>query len=111
MAGRLLLVWRLLVRDLRRRRTETALLVVATAAAAAALTLGLTLQEMVADPYGQTRLATAGPDLVAEPGVTGPEALRALEPLPSAPGVTGHSGPFPVAYTAMTYRGAKVNTI
>ncbi|GIF70048.1 hypothetical protein Ais01nite_80830 [Asanoa ishikariensis] len=59
MAGRLLLVCRLLVRDLRRRRAETLLLLVAVSAATATLTLGLTLHDVAARPYEQTRSATA----------------------------------------------------
>ncbi|MEK8107918.1 hypothetical protein NKG94_28235 [Micromonospora sp. M12] len=78
MAGRLLLVCRLLVRDLRRHRTEAVLLLVAITAATATLTLGLTLNELVTRPYERTRAATAGPDLVVEPAITGPQARDAL---------------------------------
>ncbi|MFI7593101.1 FtsX-like permease family protein [Micromonospora sp. NPDC049359] len=111
MAGRLLLVWRLLVRDLRRHRTETVLLLVAITAATATLTLGLTLNELVTRPYERTRDATAGPDLVVETGFPGPRALDALAPLTTLPGVTDHSGPYPLAFLALTARDTTVRVI
>ncbi|MBE1489525.1 FtsX-like permease family protein [Plantactinospora soyae] len=111
MNGRLLLVCRLLVRDLRRRRTETVLLLVAITAATATLTLGLALNELLSRPYEQTRAATAGPDLVVEPARTGPEALAALAPLTTAPGVTGHSGPYPLLFKALTARDLNVRVV
>ncbi|MET7398760.1 FtsX-like permease family protein, partial [Dactylosporangium sp. NPDC005572] len=111
MTGRLLLVGRLLARDLRRRPVDAVLLLIAVTAATATLTLGLALRTMVADPYRQTRAATAGPDVVAEPGVTGADALAALAPVPSAPGVTAYSGPFPLAYTDLTAGGARVRVV
>jgi putative ABC transport system permease protein len=109
--GRLLLVWRLLLRDLRWRPVETVLLLVAITAATGTLTLGLTLTEVVSEPYRQTRAATEGPDVVAEPRGIGPAAAADLAPLTTAPGVTGHSGPFPVAYLEMTARGKDVHAV
>ena len=99
--GRILLVSRLAVRDLRRRRIEAALLLLAIMAATTTLTLGLVLHEAASDPYQSTREATNGPDVVAsasphpseladDPGEPG------LEELASAPGVIDHSGPYPV---------------
>ncbi|MGC4876378.1 FtsX-like permease family protein [Micromonospora sp. DT43] len=111
MAGRLLLVCRLLMRDLRRHRTETVLLLVAITAATATLTLGLTLNELVTRPYERTRAATAGPDLVVETGFTGPRALDALAPLTTLPGVSEHSGPYPLAFLALTVRDTTVRVI
>ncbi|GIH17835.1 FtsX-like permease family protein [Rugosimonospora africana] len=112
MAGRLLLVCRLLVRDLRRRPTETVLLLAAIAAATGTLTLGLALNGIADRPYQRTRAATAGPDVVVEPPeVTGTQALTALAPLTTAPGVTGHSGPYPVAYLMLTARGKTVHAV
>ena len=75
------------------------------------LTLGLALNEVVTEPYQQTRAATAGPDVVAEPRATGPEALAALAPLTTAAGVTDHSGPFPVAFLTMTAHGTTVQAV
>ncbi|MET8908915.1 FtsX-like permease family protein [Micromonospora sp. NPDC004551] len=111
MAGRLLLVCRLMVRDLRRRRTETVLLLLAIGAATAMLTLGLALNNAIAQPYERTRAATAGPDVVAMPGATGPEALAALAPLATAPGVTAHSGPYPLAFLTLTAHGRTVPAV
>jgi putative ABC transport system permease protein len=111
-AGRALLILRLLVRDLRQRRTETVLLLLAIAAATGTLTLGLALNGVAARPYQQTRAATAGPDEVAEPlEVTGSAALAALAPLTTAPGVVAHSGPYPVAYLLMSAHGKTVQTV
>ncbi|AVT39255.1 FtsX-like permease family protein [Plantactinospora sp. BB1] len=111
MVGRLLLVCRLLVRDLRRRRTETLLLLVAITAATATLTLGLTLTEIADRPYEQTRTATAGPDVIVTPRTTGQAALDELAPMTSAAGVTDHSGPFPIAYLTMTAGGTSAHAV
>ncbi|MFR9776614.1 FtsX-like permease family protein [Micromonospora sp. MS34] len=111
MAGRLLLVCRLMMRDLRRRRTETVLLLLAISAATATLTLGLALDNALAQPYERTRAATAGPDVVVTPGATGQEALAALAPLATAPGVTAHSGPYPMGYLVMTAHGKTVPAV
>jgi ABC-type lipoprotein release transport system permease subunit len=92
--GRLLLVVRLAVRDLRRRRAEAALLLLAITAATTTLTLGLVLRDAASDPYQSTREATNGPDVVAT--VSQPAELSGIEELASAPGVIDHSGPYPV---------------
>ncbi|MFG2051322.1 FtsX-like permease family protein [Micromonospora sp. NPDC048935] len=111
MAGRMLLICRLLTRGLRRHRTENVLLLVAITAATATMTLGLTLTELVTRPYERTRAATAGPDLVVEPGFTGPKALDALARLASLPAVTEHSGPYPLAFLTLTARDTTVRVI
>jgi FtsX-like permease family len=95
--GRLLLVCRLAVRDLRRRPAEAALLLLAITAATATLTIGLVLQDVTDKPYQRTREATAGPDVVAS--VSGDQA--GLQALSKAPGVIGHSGPYPVVWTML----------
>jgi len=98
--GRVLLVSRLALRDLRRRRAEAVLLLLAILAATTTLTLGLVLHGVTDDPYQATREATAGPDVVAvaspPPRGTGSTYLAELEALADEPGVTGHSGPYPV---------------
>ncbi|MEU8389430.1 FtsX-like permease family protein [Micromonospora sp. NPDC048843] len=111
MAGRLLLVCRLLMRDLRRRRTETVLLLTAITAATATLTVGLTLNELADRPYQQTRTATAGPDVIVTPRATGQAALDELASLSTGAGVTDHSGPFPIAYLTMTAHGKSAHTV
>ena len=93
--GRILLVGRLAVRDLRRRPVEAALLLLALMAATTTLTLGLVLRDAASDPYQSTREATNGPDVVASVGR--PAGRSGLEELASAPGVIDHGGPYPVA--------------
>ncbi|MGI5242489.1 FtsX-like permease family protein [Dactylosporangium sp. CA-139066] len=111
MAGRLRLVLRLLLRDLRRRPTETVLLLVAIAAATGTLTLGLALDDVAARPYEQTRSLTAGPDVVLTPRLTGDDALAQLAAAAGADGVAAHSGPFPIAFVTMTAAGKKAHTV
>lgn len=111
MAGRLLLVFRLVVRDLLRHRTETALLLVALTAATGTLTVGLALNGIATRPFEQTRAATAGPDVVVKPLENSPAALAALAPLATAPGVTAHSGPFRLAFLMLTARGRSVHVV
>ncbi|GAA4569081.1 ABC transporter permease [Planotetraspora kaengkrachanensis] len=97
--GRILLVGRLAVRDLRRRRVETVLLLLAIMAATTTLTLGLVMREAANDPYQSTRGATNGPDVVAGSAVNPggrPTELSGLAELAGAPGVVDHSGPYPV---------------
>ena len=61
----LLLVGRLVVRDLRNRPGQAVLMLLAITAATATLTLGLVLHGVTSQPYQQTRAATRGPDEVA----------------------------------------------
>lgn len=63
--GRLLLIFRLIAADLRRRPGEAVMLLVVIMAATTTLTLGLVLHGETSHPYEQTRVATAGPDVVA----------------------------------------------
>jgi putative ABC transport system permease protein len=107
--GRILLVGRLAGRDLRRRPVEAALLLVAITAATATLTLGLILHDVVSDPYQRTREATAGPDVVASVSPDlfegKPATLDGLQKLIEAPGVVGHSGPYPVTGAVLNAEG------
>jgi ABC-type lipoprotein release transport system permease subunit len=132
--GRLFLVARLAMRDLRHRPVQALLLLLAIAAGAATLTLGLSLRGTTNNPYGRTRAATNGPDVVAtvftggsnapasltkaKPGDTNQGSssyqpdTAALMPLEKASGVVAHSGPFPVTWTTLhngqTTGGAEV---
>jgi putative ABC transport system permease protein len=101
--GRLLIVARLAARDLRYRRVEAALLLLAVLAATTTLTLGLVVRDAATDPYENTRTATNGPDVVAH--AMGATALADLDALTSAPGVTDHSGPFPVTGAVLQASG------
>src|SRR5579875_1220793 len=90
--GRILLACSLTARGLRRRPAAAALLLLAITAATTVLTLGLVLRGVTSQPYQRTRAATNGPDEVAY--LRAPAQAAALV---RAPGVTGASGPYPVA--------------
>lgn len=114
MASRIVLVCRLAWRDLRRRPGEAALLLLAITAATTTLTLGLVLQGVTDVPYQSTRDATAGPDVVATvapPTRTEAADLAALEDLLEAPGVAGHSGPYPYTQTTVETAGVAATAL
>ena len=114
--GKLLLVWRVVTRDIRHRPVLTVLLLLAIAAGVATLTLGLALHGTTDNPYMRTRAATDGPDVVAtdingyarsqEQGtgssrsvsIGGAAQPSDLAPLEHAPGVAASSGPFPLTW-------------
>ena len=107
--GKIRLVLRLAARDLRRHPAEAVLTLLAISAATTILTLGLVLHGVTSQPYQQTQAATHGPDVVSYftgyggPGqrtITGKRFQSAVQAQASkllrAPGVTGHSGPYPL---------------
>jgi putative ABC transport system permease protein len=117
MKGQVVLISRLAARDLRRRPVEALMVFLVIAAAATTLTVALALSGVTNQPYQQTRLATAGPDVIAIEG-GGPGSARplssaqlaaAVAPLTTAPGVIAHSGPYPAAYSAVRFRGHSVD--
>ena len=89
------------------------MLLIAILAATTTLTLGLVLHGATNQPYQQTRAATGGPDVVANiipatQNATGPVTQRqlvALSALDHAPGVVGHSGPYPVTWALLRAQG------
>jgi putative ABC transport system permease protein len=101
--GKLLLVWRLAVKDLRRNPAEALLLLLAIAAASTTLTIALALQGVTNHPYQQTRAATAGPDVVA--AVHQPHPSTQLVALEHVPGVTAFSGPYEIAMSNLVIDG------
>ena len=111
--GRLLLIFRLVAADLRRRPGEAVMLLVVIMAATTTLTLGLVLHGATNHPYEQTRVATAGPDVVANiipptqnaTGKVTQQQLSDLNTLARAPGVVGHSGPYPVTWAVLGAHG------
>jgi putative ABC transport system permease protein len=108
--GRLLLIWRLAARDLRRRPVQATLLLVVIAAAMTSLTLGLVLHGVTAKPYAQTKAQTAGPDVVASSvGYGGDSATFAA--LAHAPAVVAHSGPYPVAWPVLQAHGVSADVM
>lgn len=104
--GRVLLVFRLVLADVRRHLAQAAMLVVAVTAATAALALGLSLRGGTEKLYWQTREVTAGPDVVALSPGTDPETIKALKSLEHAPRVVAHSGPYRQYYTSLTANGS-----
>jgi putative ABC transport system permease protein len=105
--GKVLLVWRLAVKDLRHRPAEAVLLVLAIATAVATLTLGMALYGAANNPYAATRAATNGPDVIAiqSPLNEGHADAAALTRLDHAPGVVAHTGPYPVTWALLRGRG------
>ena len=101
--GRVLLICRLALRDLRHRPAQAILLLLAITAATATLTLGLALNGVTSSPYLRTKAATNGPDATASlvpsdrAGGRQPATPAALTALDTAPGVVARSGPYPVA--------------
>jgi ABC-type antimicrobial peptide transport system permease subunit len=131
--SKLLLIGRLVARDLRRRPAQAAMLLLAIAATSATLTLSLVLHGVTSNPYAQTQAATRGPDVVAQLGggptisngsgthsvppgalTTGPggqplvatskQIAAQASALIHARGVTAHSGPFLVAGALLRVR-------
>jgi ABC-type lipoprotein release transport system permease subunit len=114
--GRVLLIYRLAVRDLRHRPASAALLLLAIATAATTLTLGLALHGTTSRPYDTTRAATAGPDVIAQVIPPGPPAnppadVGALDQLTHASGVVGHSGPYPFTFAALQAGGHRAGAL
>ena len=109
--GKFRLVSRLAARDMRRHPVQVLLLLLVITAAMATFTLGLILHGVTGKPYGQTRTATAGPDVVAStagfgaPNGTASASLSWFTALADAPGVSGHSGPYPVAWPVLRAGG------
>jgi ABC-type lipoprotein release transport system permease subunit len=115
--GRAVLICRLAARDLRHRPAQALLLLVAIAAATATLTLGLVLNGVTSQPYLRTKAATNGPDVVASllPQTTQTQlaplpssSLPQLTALDRAPGVTAHSGPYPIVSAVLRAHGHAV---
>ena len=120
MKGQVVLVSRLAARDLRRRPVEALMVFLVIAAAATTLTVAFALSGVTNKPYQQTRLDTAGPDVVAIEGGGGPgpaqpmssaQLASAVASLTKAPGVIAHSGPYPTAYSAIRFRGHTVDVV
>ena len=112
--GRVLLVFRLAMKDIRHRPVLAALLLVAIAAGTATLTLGLALRGTANNPYTRARAATSGPDVVATDFNGDPQApaqVGDLVPFEQAPGVVAHSGPFPVSWTSLKTRRTRATAV
>ncbi|MFD0470237.1 ABC transporter permease [Nonomuraea thailandensis] len=104
--GSLVLVARLVLADVRRHRAQAGMLLLAVTIATATLAMGLSLSGTSRTLYEQTRAATAGPDVVALSGDTGPAVTSALTALADDPDVVGHHGPYRIVYAGLTTRDA-----
>lgn len=106
--GRALLIWRLVIGDIKRRRAQSLLLVMMIVTTTTTLTLALVLHHASQSPFARTRAATKGPDLVASngpaPGSSRPSPTQ-FAPLIHARAVAATGGPFPVAFTRLTAPG------
>lgn len=113
MIGRTLLAWRLVLGDIRRRWIQSLLLIVMVLTTTSTLALALTLRHANESPFERTRVATKGPDFVAENG-PGPGSSASVPspgqfaPLLHAKGVAATAGPFPVAFTRLSAPGIDV---
>ncbi|MEV4382599.1 FtsX-like permease family protein [Streptosporangium sp. NPDC049644] len=109
--GPIVLVVRLVLADLRRHKVQAVMLLLAVTVATATMALGLSLRGVSDALYEQTRAVTAGPDVVALSGVTGPAVTSALASLAVAPEVVAHHGPYRVVYADLTARGLPSNVV
>jgi putative ABC transport system permease protein len=109
--GRLLLVSRLVIGDIKRRRVQSALLLMMILTTTTTLTIGLALHKVTDSPFARTRAATRGPDIIAEVNPTSDTrsaVTRGFAPLVHAGGVAGTSGPYPIAFARLSSRGGDV---
>ncbi len=109
--GRALLIWRLVVGDIKRRPLQAGLLLLVILTTTTTLTLGLALRQVTDSPFARTRAATRGPDIVAEitpPAGSLARAEAQFASLRHARGVVGTSGPYPVALVPLTAPGIEV---
>lgn len=105
--GRLLLVFRLVARDIQRSVGQSLMLLLAISTSAATLAMGLSLSTVGDHAYQQAKTATAGPDVVASlsglrPGAPGSADLDGLHAMAAASGVSASTGPFPLAFPVLT---------
>ncbi|WP_405085309.1 FtsX-like permease family protein [Microbispora sp. NBC_01389] len=108
--GSFALVVRLVLADVRRHRAQAAMLLLAVTVATATMALGLSLRGVSAALYEQTRAATAGPDVVALSGDTGPAVTSALASLADDPEVIAHHGPYRIVYADLTTHGSHMSS-
>jgi putative ABC transport system permease protein len=109
--GRIMLVFRLVVADVRRHPAQAAMLLVSITVATAMLGLGGSLHGATDTLYRQTRTASSGPDLVALSPGKSRTATSALESLEQAPGVAAHSGPYRQFYATLTAHGSTARAV
>ncbi|MFJ9031470.1 FtsX-like permease family protein [Streptomyces sp. NPDC102274] len=106
--GHLLLMWRLILHDMRRRPGEALMFLLAVTIATAGLTLGLATNDAVTTGYLKTRAATAGPDITAITTATDPSGLA--ERLADTPGVAAQADPVFAFDTTIRAHGRTART-
>ncbi|MGH2857749.1 MAG: FtsX-like permease family protein [Solirubrobacteraceae bacterium] len=118
--GRLVLVSRLVIGDIKRRGVQCALLLLMIVTTTTTLTLAFALHGVTERPWVHTRALTKGPDVVATISpvpdnvpvsaiaAAGSGTLRRFAALADARGVVGSSGPFPLQFVALTWNGSSV---
>jgi putative ABC transport system permease protein len=109
--GRLLLIWRLVAGDIKRRPVQAALLLLVIVTTTTTLTLGLALRKVTDSPFARTRAATRGPDVVAQIAPQSGAVARPAAQFASLlrPGqVTGMSGPYPFTLASLTAPGIDI---
>ena len=109
--GRILLIFRLVLADVRRHPGQAVILLVSITAATTMLSLGMSLHGATETLYRQTRAATAGPDIVVFSPGSDRTATSALTSLEHAPGVVAHSRPYRQFYTTLTAHGVPANVV
>ncbi|MBV9604721.1 MAG: ABC transporter permease [Solirubrobacterales bacterium] len=109
--GRILLIWRLVLGDIRRRPVQAAMLVLMIVTTTTTLTLGLALHKVTDSPFARTRAATRGPDVVAQiapqSGAVARPATQFASLLRSGQ-VTAISGPYPFSIASLTAPGIDI---
>ncbi len=109
--GRALLIWRLVIGDIKRRPVQAALLLVMIVTTTTTLTLGLALRKVTDNPFARARAATRGPDVVAQIAPQGGTVARPAIQFASLlrrGGVTGISGPYPFTLAKLTAPGIDI---
>ncbi|MEU8383228.1 FtsX-like permease family protein [Streptosporangium sp. NPDC048865] len=109
--GRILLVFRLVLGDVRRHPAQAAMLVLSLTVATAVLSLGGSLSGVTERLYRQTHAATAGPDVVTLAPGEDRATISVLKSLKDVPGVVARSRPYRQFFTTLTAHGATARAV
>ncbi|AWS47926.1 ABC transporter permease [Streptosporangium sp. 'caverna'] len=109
--GRILLVFRLVLGDVRRHPAQAAMLVLSLTVATAMLSLGASMSGATESLYEQTRAATAGPDVVSLAPGKDRDTTSVLRSLEDVPGVVARSRPYRQFFTTLTAHGATASAV
>ncbi|MGJ6965617.1 FtsX-like permease family protein [Streptosporangium sp. G11] len=109
--GRILLVFRLVLGDVRRHPAQAAMLVLSITVATTMLSLGASLSGATEKLYRQTRAATAGPDVVTLAPGRDRATISVLKSLEDVPGVVARSRPYHEFFATLTAHGATARAV